>query len=76
MDLVWKTDSAYATGVEHGGGDDVNINITAAKVGESSTDDWMDVYIESTTKGPFLIASDSSGNTLGDSSGNIFILNT
>jgi hypothetical protein len=74
--MTWKTDTAYRTGVEHGSGDDVNINIDNAQVGTTSTDDYMDVYIESEPKGAHSVAADSSGNTYTDASGNIYIFNT
>jgi hypothetical protein len=76
MRMTWKTDTAYRTGVEHGSGDDVNINIDNAQVGTTSTDDYMDVYIESEPKGAHSVAADSSGNTYTDASGNIYIFNT
>lgn len=73
--IVWKTDTAALKGVEHGEGRSICFRIADTGIGRAWPDDWMDVYCEGSHKPVHSIATDESGDTLTDESGNELIFN-
>lgn len=75
VQIIWMTDSAHKTGVVHNEGDQTLFDLAKTGIGETYTDDWLDIYTKSAQKEKFDIATDESGNVLTDEDGNILIFN-
>ncbi len=73
--LTWKTDTATMTGVTHNEGEKTLFSIEKTGIGNTSINDWMDVYIEAEQKDIYKIATDASGNIYTDEYGNEYIIN-
>ncbi len=72
--IVWKTDSAYLTGLEHNEGGKTLFELDKTMIGRSYGDDWLEIYTESEIKEAHKVAV-SGGDTLVDGNGNILIIN-
>ena len=72
--IVWKTDSAYLTGLEHNEGGKTLFELDKTMIGRNYGDDWLDIYTESEIKESHKVAV-SGSDTLVDESGNILIIN-
>lgn len=75
IDMCWKTDTTYATETVVGYGASVNYPLQKTKVGNTYRDGWIEQYIEHEHKPPYALATDESGNSLTDESGNYLIIN-
>lgn len=78
LSILWKTETYDAANgtktVVHNEGEQALVNLKNAGVGDTEIDDWMNIFFEATQKGAMNIASDESGNTLINESGNILII--
>lgn len=75
IEIVWKTDSAYATGVTHNEGGTTEYQLSKTGVGQLATDDWLDIYTTATQKPCYSVAIDEDANILTDENGNDLIFN-
>lgn len=73
--IVWKTDSATLTGVEHGEGGEIVFLLSETGIGDDYTNDWLDVYCEGTQKEVHSIATDENNDDLTDENGDTLIFN-
>lgn len=73
--IIWKTDTAAATGVVHNEGEKTIFSLAKTGIGNTSVDDWLDVYIEAEHKDPYTVATDEDGNVYTDEDGNDYIIN-
>lgn len=73
--IVWYTDSAYKTNVRHNEGGKTVFQLKDTGVGDTYTDDWLDIFTDAIQKGKYFIAEDEDGNTLTDENGNVLIFN-
>lgn len=73
--IIWKTDSATLTAVEHGEGREIVFQLANTGIGETYTDDWLDVYCEGDQKPCHSVATNEDGDELTDENGDIFIFN-
>lgn len=74
LKIVWFTDSATKTGVQHNEGGTTLFSLRKTGVGNDYTNDWVDVYVEASHKDAHCVATDGT-NILTDESGNILIFN-
>lgn len=75
ISIVWYTDSAYKTHVEHNEGGHTIFQLEKTGVGDTFQDDWIDVYTEAIQKAAYAIAEDENGNTWVDENDNVWIFN-
>ena len=73
--IMWKTDSATLTNVEHGEGGDIVFQLSKTGIGSTYSDDWLDVYCEGDQKGVHSVAIDENSDELTDENGNTLIFN-
>ena len=74
LKIVWFTDSATKTGVQHNEGGTTLFSLRKTGVGNDYTNDWVDVYVEASHKDAHCVATDGT-DILTDESGNILIFN-
>lgn len=74
LKIVWFTDSAIKTGVQHNEGGTTLFSLRKTGVGNDYTNDWVDVYVEASHKDAHCVATDGT-DILTDESGNILIFN-
>lgn len=74
LKIVWFTDSAIKTGVQHNEGGTTLFSVRKTGVGNDYTNDWVDVYVEASHKDAHCVATDGT-DILTDESGNILIFN-
>ena len=74
LKVVWFTDSATKTGVQHNEGGTTLFSLRKTGVGNDYTNDWVDVYVEASHKDAHCVATDGT-DILTDESGNILIFN-
>ena len=72
--IIWKTDSATLTGVEHGEGGAIVFQLSKTGIGNDYTNDWLDVYCEGSQKEVMSVATDGS-DELTDENGDTLIFN-
>lgn len=72
--IVWKTDTANKTNMEHNEGESTVFDLRNTGIGDDYTSDWVDVYVEATQKPAHSVASDGS-DILTDENGEILIFN-
>lgn len=72
--MVWMTDSASKTGVSHNEGDETVFLLSSTGIGETYSDDWLDVYLDVEQKPALSIAVDGT-DTWTDDEGNVLIFN-
>lgn len=75
VSIIWFTDSAHKTGVEHNEGDTTLFPLSSTGIGTTYADDWLDVYCKTAQKDAFAIALDENKKALADENGNILIFN-
>jgi hypothetical protein len=75
LKILWYTDSATVTEMQHNEGKAALIDLAAAGVGQNYNDDWLDVYVSAAPKGVFELAADENGDILTDENGENFIIN-
>ena len=73
--MVWYTDTARKTAVEHNEGASTEFVLSKTGIGATYSDSWLETYINTEWKGPYKVITDESGNVLTDSEGNILIMN-
>ena len=71
--IDWYTDTYAQKGVHHNEGASTLINLADTGIGDTDTDSWMEVYVESEYKAAHSYAVDSSGNQFTNSSNQPFI---
>lgn len=74
LKIVWFTDSATKTGVQHNEGFSTVFDLRKTGVGNDYTNDWVDVYVEASNKDAHCVATDGT-DILTDESGNVLIFN-
>ena len=74
-EIVWYTNTSAKSSVRHNNGETTVIELSATGIGSTSTDCWLEVYVDCEYKTAYSVATDASGNTYTDSSGNPFIFN-
>lgn len=74
LKIVWFTDSAIKTGVQHNEGGTTLFSLRKTGIGNDYTNDWVDVYVEASHKDAHCVATDGT-DILTDESGNILIFN-
>ena len=72
--IVWKTDTAAKTNMEHNEGESTVFDLRETGIGDDYTNDWVDVYVEASQKPAHDVASDGS-DILTDETGEILIFN-
>jgi hypothetical protein len=75
LSIVWYTDSAYKSHVQHNEGGHTIFKLEKTGVGDTFQDDWIDVYTEAIQKAAYAIAEDENGNTWVDENDNVWIFN-
>lgn len=73
--IIWYTTSAYKTNVRHNEGGHTLFQLTDTGVGDTYTDDWLDVFTDAAQKEAYAIAEDVDGNTWVDENDNVWIFN-
>lgn len=73
--IIWKTDSASLTNVEHGEGGDIVFQLSKTGIGDTYLNDWLDVYCDGYQKDVHSVAIDESNNELTDENGETLIFN-
>ena len=75
LSIVWYTDSAYKSHVQHNEGGHTIFQLEKTGVGDTFQDDWIDVYTEAIQKAAYAIAEDENGDTWVDENDNVWIFN-
>lgn len=75
IDMVWKTNTSYATETIVGYGAAVEYTLQETKVGNTYEDGWIEQYVEHEHRPAYALALDESNNNLTDESGNYLIIN-
>lgn len=75
IEIVWKTDSAYLTGVTHNEGGNTEYQLSKTGMGQLANDDWLDTYTTAVQKPAYCVAVDEDANILTDENGNELIFN-
>ena len=75
ISIVWFTDSAYKSHVQHNEGGHTVFALEKTGVGNNYQDDWLDIYIEAVQKAAYAIAVDGDGNIWVDENDNVWIFN-
>lgn len=73
--IVWYTTSAYKSNVRHNEGGHTVFQLADTGVGDTYTDDWLEVFTDAIQKDAYYIATDEDGNTLTDEDGNVLLIN-
>jgi hypothetical protein len=73
--IVWYTDSSTIKEKQHNEGAETLFELSSTGVGDTYTDDWLDVYTTALQKEPHQIACDENGDTLVDENGETLIFN-
>lgn len=73
--IVWYTDSAYKTEVEHNEGGTSLFSLESTGIGDTFSDDWLDVYVSAIQKEPYCVAVDTNSDIFTDENGNDLIIN-
>lgn len=73
--IVWYTDTAHKTNVEHNEGGKTVFQLDKTGIGDTSADDWLDVFISAIQKEPYCVAVDGSGDIYTDENGDDLIFN-
>lgn len=73
--IVWYTDSAHKTAVRHNEGGHTIFDLAKTGIGNTYTDDWLEIYTEAIQKDAMAFAVDENGNPLVDENGNPLIFN-
>lgn len=73
--IVWYTTSAYKSDVRHNEGGHTVFQLKDTGVGDTYTDDWIDIFTEAIQKDAYSIAEDENGNTWLDENDNVLIFN-
>lgn len=73
--IVWYTTSAYKSNVRHNEGGHTVFQLQDTGVGDTYTDDWIDVFTDAIQKEAYAIAQDGDGNTWVDENDNVWIFN-
>lgn len=73
LDINWYTDTDAYTHVKHNEGQNTDFLIRDTGIGNTSSNNWMDIYTESAQKGARSQAIDEDDNILTDEDDNILI---
>lgn len=71
--MIWKSDSANLTNVEHNEGQETVIMLSRTGIGNTYLDDWLDVYVEAEQKPVMNVITDKSNIEYTDANGEIYI---
>ena len=73
--MVWKTDSSTLKEKVHNEGQRTVFLLSSTGIGDSYTNDWLDVYVEADHKEAHSIATDDNGDVFTDETGTELIFN-
>jgi hypothetical protein len=73
--ILWKTDTAALTAVEHGEGGEIVFQLSKTGIGNTYLNNWIDVYCEGNQKEVMSVARDELSNELTDENGDTLIFN-
>lgn len=73
ISIIWYTDSAHKTAVRHNEGGHTIFELAKTGIGDTSNDDWLEIYTDAIQKNAMAFAVDENGNTLVDENGNPLI---
>jgi hypothetical protein len=72
--IQWKVKSYYIDEVAFNEGETTCFELMKTGIGETETDNWLDVYTEYALKEEYNVAVDENGETLVDENGNVLIM--
>jgi hypothetical protein len=75
FNINWFSNTANVTAKQWQTGEKCTINLVEAGVGNTSADDWLQVYAESEHKGKFSVLADENGEALTNENGETLITN-
>lgn len=75
LTIVWYTDSAHATNVQHNEGQNTVFRLDKTGIGDTYLDDWLDVYVNAQQKPAYKVATDGNGDIYTDENNETLIIN-
>ncbi len=75
LKIVWFTDTAYKTAVQHNEGDETLFSLEKTGIGKNYNDDWLEIYTQIDYKPAYSVATLDDEDIAVDESGNVLIIN-